>query len=163
VHLLASVVKTWAPVGQTPVLHHANLHTHLSLISAVSPDGAFYYQIHRASFKSADMINFLTAVHNEAGRDLLVVWDGVTIHRSEEIKQFLRDGAAEWLLLERLPSYAPELNPDEGVWSHLKYTEMRNWCAQNLKQLEEKAKEILEAIKKTPEVILGCFKQAGLS
>jgi transposase len=52
---------------------------------------------------------------------LLAVRDGSPIHRSHEIKAFPAGGGARFVHLERLPAYAPDLNPDEGVWQHLKH------------------------------------------
>jgi len=62
-----------------------------------------------------------------------------------------------------LPGYAPDLNPDEGVWKHLKCVELKNLCWQSLLELRAelgKAKERLRHKKK--HVILGCIRQPGL-
>jgi len=59
------------------------------------------------------------------GSKLLVVWDGLLIHRSNEIKAFLADGRAQFVQLEKLLAYAPDLNPDESVWQHLKHESSR--------------------------------------
>jgi len=56
------------------------------------------------------------------GCKLLVIWDGGSIHRSNEVKDFLADVRSEEIDLERFPAYAPELNPDEGVWQYLKHS-----------------------------------------
>lgn len=61
-----------------------------------------------------------------------MIWDGSPIHRSQTIKAFLAGGAAHRLHLERLPAYAPELNPDEGIWQYLKHVELRNLCCPTL-------------------------------
>ena len=57
---------------------------------------------------------------------MLVIWEGAAIHRSRAVKEWLAQGAARRILVERLPGYAPELNPDEGVWGYLKRVEMRD-------------------------------------
>ena len=78
------------------------------------------------------------------------------------MKEFLKGGAASRLKLEQLPGYAPELNPDEGVWKHLKYVELKNVCCRSLSELRRelgKAKERLMKHKK--QVILGCIRQPG--
>jgi transposase len=54
---------------------------------------------------------------------LVVIWDGSPIHRGHEIKAFLKRGAAKRLQLFQLPGYAPDLNPDEGIWNYLKRVE----------------------------------------
>ena len=50
-----------------------------------------------------------------------MIWDNATIHRSDEVKAFLANGWATKIHLENFPAYAPELNPDEGVWQYLKH------------------------------------------
>ncbi len=54
------------------------------------------------------------------------------IHRSKAVKQFLSEGAAARIHLERFPGYAPELDPEEGIWRHLKRVELRNLCCSDL-------------------------------
>ncbi len=68
------------------------------------------------------MVRFLKHLLRQIVGKLLVVWDGGSpIHRPKAVKEFLEGGAASRLRLEQPPSYAPELNPDEGVCKHLKY------------------------------------------
>ena len=78
------------------------------------------------------MVRFLRHALRRISGKLLVIWDGSPIHRSRAVKNFLSDGAAARLQLEQLPGYAPELNPDEGVWKHLKCVELKNICCQSL-------------------------------
>ena len=92
----------------------------------------------RTAFTSEDVIAFLKELLAMIPGKLLIIWDGAPIHRSKKIKQFLADGAAKRIHLERLPAYAPELNPDEGVWHYLKHVELGNVCARNLDDLGEK-------------------------
>lgn len=54
---------------------------------------------------------------------VLLLWDGSPIHRGQAVKDFLRAGAAKRLRLEQLPGYAPDLNPDEGIWNYLELSE----------------------------------------
>jgi transposase len=61
--------------------------------------------------------------------------DGAPMHRSRAIKTFLAEGAAKRLRLKQLPGYAPDLNPDEGIWAYLKYVQLRNVCCTDLNDL----------------------------
>ena len=156
-------MKTWAPRGERPILREDNPYTHLSLISAITPEDALYFQIRETAFDSEGVIAFLQELHRQIPGNLLVIWDGGTIHRSKEIKQFLSDGATEWLLLERLPAYAPDLNPDEGIWNHLKYVELKNQCFQTVRQLKDAAQKTLHTMQQqAAEIITACFAQARL-
>jgi transposase len=65
---------------------------------------------------SADVVAFLEHLLHEIPGRIVLIWDGSPMHRSQTIQEFLANGAAPRIHLERLPAYAPELNPDEGVW-----------------------------------------------
>jgi transposase len=71
------------------------------------------------AFKGPDVVCFLRHVLRHIPGKLLVIWDGAPIHRCQIVKDFLAAGAAERLRLEPLPGYAPDLNPDEGIWRYL--------------------------------------------
>jgi transposase len=70
--------------------------------------------------ESAGIVRFLKHLLRHISGKLLVVWDGLPVHRSQAVKDFLRQGATQRVHLEQLPGYAPELNPAEGVWNYLK-------------------------------------------
>jgi transposase len=92
---------------------------------------------------------------------LLIIWDGSPIHSGRAVKDFLSSGASRRLKLERLPAYAPDLNPDEGVWKHLKYVELKNLCCQSLKELKGELRKAKERLRHKRDVILGCIRQPG--
>jgi transposase len=93
---------------------------------------------------------------------MVLIWDGAPIHRSHVIKEFLANGAALRLHLERLPAYAPELNPGEGLWQQLKGVELRNVCCVNLSHLRHELRDAVHRVRQRPRIIHGCFKGAGL-
>ena len=112
---LPSVVRTYAPVGHTPILQEWWTREHLSAISALSPEGRLYFHCQDDAMNSADVVAFLEHLLREVPGRMVLIWDGSLIHRSQTIQEFLANGAAQRIHLERLPAYAPELNPDEGV------------------------------------------------
>ncbi len=64
--------------------------------------------------------------------------------------------------LEQLPGYAPDLNPDEGAWKHLKYVELKNVCCQSLSELKVELRKAKERLRHKRKVILGCIRQPGV-
>jgi transposase len=145
-YLLPMVVRTYAPVGQTPILHEHLTRDHLSAMSGITLEGRLYMIEQDRAFKGEDVVRFLKHLMRHIPGKLLVVWDGSPIHRSRAVKGFLAAGAASRVRLEQLPGYAPDLNPDEGVWKHLKCVELKNLCCQSLSELRvelRKAKERL--------------------
>lgn len=156
-YLLPGVVRTWAPVGATPVLRCKLTRDHYSVISAITPTGELYLGMQTAAYDSADIIAFLEQLLGTIAGKLLIIWDGAPIHRSQAIKTFLAAGAAERLWLERLPGYAPDLNPDEGIWHYLKHVELKNVCCHDLCQLGQELTAAVERLSAKPEIITACF------
>ncbi len=148
-------------MGQTPVLRHKLTRDHLSVISAVSAEGELYLQVRETAFDSLGIIGFLEQLQAQVEGPLVLVWDGAPIHRSKAIKQYLVEGAAARIRLERLPGYAPELNPDEGIWQYLKHVEMKNLCCEDMPHLMWELDGAVERLRQKPNIITACFEQVG--
>jgi transposase len=159
---LPSVVRTYAPVGQTPILQEWSTRDHLSAIGAISPEGKLYFHAQDHSMNSADVVAFLEHLLREVPGRMIIIWDGAPIHRSQVIKAFLANGAAQRLHLERLPAYAPELNPGEGLWEQLKGVELRNLCCFNIPHLRHELRDAVKRVRRQPRVLQGFFRGAKL-
>ena len=156
-------VRTYAPRGQTPILRVKLTHDHLSTIGAITTRGQLLFQIQTRSYNSADVVRFLRLLLRKLPGKLLVIWDGSPIHRSQTIKDFLARGAAKRMHLERLPGYAPELNPQEGIWNLLKRRELKNTCCRNRTELTQELTWAKERLRHRRATILACFAHAGCS
>jgi transposase len=159
---LPSVARTYAPVGQTPILREWCTRDHLSAISAISPQGKLYFQSQDCAMDSSDVVAFLKHLLREVAGRLVLIWDGAPIHRSQVIKDFLADGAAQRLHLERLPAYAPELNPGEGLWQQLKGVELRNLCCFNIPHLTHELRDAVKRVRRKAHLIKSFFRGAKL-
>jgi transposase len=158
-YLLPSVVRTYAPVGQTPILREWCTRDHLSAISAISPEGKLYFHPQEHSMNSADVVAFLEHLLREVPGRMLIIWDGAPMHRSQVIKMFLANGAAQRMHLERLPAYAPDLNPGEGLWEQLKGVELHNVCCFTLPHLRHELRDAVKRIRRKPRMLQGFFKE----
>ena len=156
------MVRTYAPIGQTPILHEHLSREHLSAISAINLEGKLYMHEQDRALRGPDVVRFLRHLLRWIAGKLLVIWDGSPIHRSKAVREFLNDGAASRLHLEQLPGYAPELNPDEGIWKHLKCVELKNVCCRSLCELRSELRKAKERLRHKRHVILGCIRQPGL-
>ena len=78
------------------------------------------------------------------------------------MQDYLSRGAARWIHLEQFPSYAPELNPAEGIWNYLKRVELKNLCCQSISHLYYELCKAKERLRHKTSVILGCIKQPSL-
>ena len=115
---------------------------------------------------SGGVIEFLKHLMRCIPGKLGIIWDGASIHRSEEVRTFLRQTARQQrgrieIELVRLPAYAPELNPVEGVWSLLKGLYLRNFPCHDLFQLKNRLTHSAVALASQPDKIRACFGQAG--
>jgi len=102
-YLLPMVVRTYAPVGKTPVLKENLTRDHLSAMSAITLEGKLYMIEQERAFKGEDAVRFLKHLMHQIPGKLLVIWDGSPIHRGGAVKDFLASGAASRLQLEQLP------------------------------------------------------------
>ncbi len=160
-YLLPGVVRTFAPRGQTPVLRLPLTRDHLAAISGITQGGRLLLRVQDHAYKSADAVAFLRQLLRCLRGRVLVIWDGAPIHRSQVMKAFLASGAAKRLRLEHLPGYAPELNPDEGIWAYLKRVELRNVRCQDLAHLDDELTRAVKRLRHKKHVIQGCFRRCG--
>jgi transposase len=160
-YLLPFVTRTYAPRGQTPVLRTPLSRDHLSAISAVTPAGQLFTHVQEEAFRGPAVVTFLRQLLRQVPGKLLVIWDGAPIHHCQPVKDFLAAGAAKRLQLERLPGYAPDLNPDEGVWNLLKRGELKNRCCQDVDELRWELGLAIRRVRRKVHLLIACFRQCG--
>jgi transposase len=160
-YLLPMAVRTWAPCGQTPLLRVPLTHDHLAAISGITPEGRLFIQTQERAYHSDDVVRFLRVLLRKVRGKLLVIWDGAPIHRGQPVKDLLRAGAAARLHLEQLPGYAPDLNPDEGIWNYLKRVELGNQCFRDVAELALALRRAKERLRHKRAIIQACVRQAG--
>jgi transposase len=159
---LPSVVRTYAPVSQTPILREWWTRDHLSAISAISPEGKLYFHSQDHAIASAEVLVCLEHLLREVSGRMVIIWDGAPMHRRHRPKEFLAHGAAQRLHLERLPAEAPELNPGEGLWQQLKGGEQRHVCCCNISQLQVELRDAVKRVRRTPHLINSVVRGAKL-
>jgi hypothetical protein len=96
------------------------------------------------------------------GERATLLWDGLPSHRSTAMRDWL-NRQRRWLVVERLPAYAPELNPVEGLWSCLKAVELANLATPTLGQVITQAHHGIERVRRTPHLAYSFLRHAGLS
>lgn len=154
------MVRSYAPRGQTPVLHVPLTRDHLSVISAITAQGQLLVAIQARAIKGRDVVRFLKHVLGKLGSRLLIVWDGAPIHHDKTVNAFVAEGGDQ-LCLEQLPGYAPDLNPDEGVWDHLKYVEMKNSTCHDQGELRYELRLAIARLRQKPELIRRFIEHYG--
>lgn len=163
-YLLPGVVKTYGPIGQTPIIRKRLTRDHLSVMAGVTPQGKLYTLVRQEPLTSSHSVEFLEHLLRQTGRRLLVVWDGSPIHRWGDVPTYLSDGASRHIHLEALPGYAPDLSPwDEGgCWHHLKHVEMANLSCMDLEELHLELHLAIGRLRRKPRLIRSFFAAVGL-
>jgi transposase len=156
-------VRTWAVRGHTPVLQHTFSWERLAVIAGLTGRN-FYFQVRPGTIRAPQVVDFLKHLRRHLRAPLLVLWDGAPIHRAKLVRAYLESlhGAIH---VERLPAYAPEVNPVECLWGYWKRTELANFCPKNLWELGHFATQALRRLRarrRRPHLITAFFHQAEL-
>jgi transposase len=166
VSLLPSVRATWAPRGHTPVLRHPFNWKRLSLAGALAyePNGSdahLFFELRPGAYNDETLIEFLSELNDVEQRAVLLIWDGLPSHRSRRMSDWVA-GQRHWLSVERLPGYAPDLNPLEHVWGNLKSQELANLCSDTIDEVATIAEDGLDRIGTDAPLCFAFLRHSGL-
>jgi transposase len=163
--LTPTVRRTLAPRGKTPVLAAWDRRDRLSAISAVtvSPVAArpnLFFEVYPHHVRGPEVVRFLADLHRRLG-PLSVVWDRGPIHdKAKVVRAWLAKHPG--VVTEKLPAYAPSLNPDEGVWGWTKYGQLANLAADDTDELWDHVTDQLVTVKHRPDLLAGFIRQTEL-
>ena len=162
--LIPNVRKTWAPVGRTPVVCHSCKRDKLSAISAVAVAPrrtrvGLYMHLHPDNITGAEVVMFLRHLLRHLRGPIALLWDGGSIHQREDVRTFLRRHPR--LTTHRFPAYAPELNPDEFVWTKMKH-EVANGGPDDLRALNAQLQRAFRRLHGSQTLLWSCIFAADL-
>jgi transposase len=157
--LIPNVRKTWAPVGQTPRVRHSYTRDKLSAISAVSVAPrrtrlGLYMHVHATNITGAEVVVFLRHLLRHLRGPVELLWDGGPIHRRADLTAFL--SRRPRLHVHRFPAYAPELNPDEFVWTKFKH-DLANGAPDHLRQLDVQLRRSFRRVHGSQQLLWSCI------
>lgn len=154
-------MKTWAPKGETPVLQYSFNWQQLSLMAGVS-FWRLYFRFFHGAIKGPQIVEFLKALKDTIGGKLLIIWDGLPAHRSRLVGNYV-DSLEGQIQLERLPAYAPEINPAEYAFGYAKQRELANLCVDTIEEVRAYATRRLKSMQRRPKLIRAFWQQAELA
>ncbi len=162
--LTPTVAKTWAPVGQTPIVKHFDRRDRISVISGISVSPKrqrlnLYFQPHSKNIQQQEVLGFLRDLLRHLRGHVFVLWDGGRPHSGRLINELAR--RVSRLHLVRFPGYAPELNPDEGIWKLAKQA-LANGCPHDSAQLLGALIGVLASIRRNHKNLLACITHSAL-
>lgn len=162
----ASVRRTWGPRGQTPGLPDHQTWSRISAIGAMGfrPRKArvrWFLTLKPGTIKEREIIKFLRSLRRHVRGPVLLIWDGLPSHRSKLVRQYV-ETQQHWLQVERLPGYAPELNPIEQLWENFGANEMANYAPDDIADLARQACRGIRRVRRRPELGWHFLKHAKL-
>jgi transposase len=134
--LTPNVRRNWAPRGRPPLLVHRfnwNRASMAALCYGSRGGGAsLAFHVHAGNYDTDTLVQVIGELRRFlGGQKATLLWDGLGAHRSRAMADFLAT-QRDWLVVERLPAYAPDLNPVEGLWANLKDQELANLACDTL-------------------------------
>ena len=147
--------RTWAPRGTTPIVRHRYRRDKVSAISAVTVSPrrhccGLYAHFHCDNISQVEVALFLRLLLRHLAGAIIVLWDGGSIHRGPAVTALLARHSR--LHVERFPAYAPELNPDELVWSYLKGT-LANGRPDTVDELLDDLTRVTRRLRRAPALL----------
>lgn len=163
-----TVRRTYAPRGETPILDAWDRRDRISAIGAItiSPKrlriNLFVTLLaNDVNATAEDAVRFLRQLHGHVRGPLTIVWDRGNIHdRAAAVRRYLARHPE--IVTEHLPAYAPELNPEELVWQHTKYSRLANFAASSSTQLRAKLAAEFRTLARQPELLKSFVRHTGL-
>jgi transposase len=168
VSLIPPVRHTWSPRGRTPILRHRFGWKKASMAAALGyrPDGTgarLCFHLQQPSYNTDALIQVLEQLAGfYAGQRVVLIWDGLSAHWSIRMRAWL-DSQRDWLRVERLPAYAPELNPVEYLWANLKGAELANRPTTTLAEVADATEQGIQRICKHDSLVVGFLAHTGLA
>ena len=156
------LLRTWGLKGQTPKVKTRGRRQRINAISALSNSGGFWYQIYTGSFSADVFIDCLKDFMKYRKKPVFLIMDRHPVHKSAKVRKFIASLQGR-LSIYLLPSYAPELNPDELVWNYIRQTGSARTPLKKGESLALRTLIDLKLIRLNKPLIKSFFQQVSVS
>ena len=157
VSLIPVLGKTWAKKGKTPKIKVTGNRGGFCVTSAISPAGRMVFRIENNTIHAKEHIDFLKQIMKQhPHRKIIVIEDNARPHIAGAVKDFVRNNKNK-IAVYYLPTYSPDLNPDEKVWKYLKNVKLKAHQARNKKEFKPLVQAKMQSIQKKPKLIKSFF------
>ena len=154
--------KTWGVKGQTPVVQRPGQRQSISAASAVNSKGAFWFKTYEGALTGELFVQLLQDMMAERQKPVHLVVDGLPAHKKAIVKQYVQSTEGK-LTMHFLPGYAPDLNPDELVWSHAKRTGVARNPLRKGEKLKQRVDEQLQGVADDPALVRSFFQHPSVA
>lgn len=157
VSLVPVLGKTWAKKGETPKIKVTGNRGSIAVSSAISPAGRMVFRIEKGRVTSKTFIDFLKQIiKNHPWRKIIVIIDNSPTHTAKAVENFIEDNKNK-IAIYYLPTYSPDLNPDEEVWKYLKNVKLIAHQARNKKEFTPLVRSKMQSMQRKPNLIKSFF------
>lgn len=154
--------KTWGLRGETPVVHRPGQRQSISAASALNARGAFWFCTYKGALDGERFVALLKQLMRHRKRGLHLIVDSLPAHKKAVVKEYVQSIGGK-LTLHFLPGYAPDLNPDELVWSHVKRTGTARNPLQKGEQLQDRIEAELLALQRNRPLVRSFFQAPSVA
>ena len=158
----APLQRTWGAKGQTPVVATSGQRQSVNAISAVNLLGAFWYNVYTGRLNAHQFIAFLKDFLRYRRRPVFLVVDRHPAHIAKLVAEYVQSLRGR-LELHFLPGYAPDLNPDEFVWNHLRQKGVSKTPLRQNESLRARVEADLAAIHADPPLVRSFFRAPSVA
>ena len=131
---------------------------HLSVMGAISPHGDSYYRLQESRYTGSAVAQFSRDLLGLTSPKLHLIWDGASLHRRQEVKDWLRtDDQESRVQLTLRPAYSPQLNAAFQVWAWLQGGELKQVCGNTLDELTQQVQPAFSKLTGQRELIRNFF------
>lgn len=161
------VRRTWGKRGETPVVPSTGSWKNISATGIVATDARMkriraFCTFTRGSVKKEDTALTLAHLARHVKGRIALFWDGLAQHRAKIVRALLAKQRERFVMVERFPAYAPELNPQEYVWSSSKTKDFAGYVPETRDALLLRAKKSIRRIQRSPDILRGALRASGL-
>jgi hypothetical protein len=155
------LATTWARIGKRPVFRRVTKERRaISTAVALTLSGKIYKRHFEGSVNSENLVVALGHVQQKIAGTFILIWDRASIHTSKATKVYLRNHPE--ILIEKLPAYAPQLNPEEYCHGNVKQR-LKNACPKTKEEIRSMLNRGFARLRHRPDLLLGFFHTAGLT
>ena len=154
--------RGFAPKGKTPVVRINATKSRVNMISSITNRGKVRFMLYKENMTSQVLIRFMSRLVKGADRKVFLILDNLRVHHSKLVKAWLKEHEEE-IAVFYLPSYSPELNPDEYLNGDLKHCIRSGLPARTVKALTKKTRSFMRKLQNRPKHVSNYFKHPKIA
>ena len=154
--------RGYSPKGKTPVVRLSAKRVSTNMISSVTNQGKVRFMIYSKSMNAQVLIKFLKRLIKSGDRKIFLILDNLKVHHANLVREWL-DGKEDQIEIFYLPSYSPELNPDEYLNNDIKQGVHSKTLFRDEKSLKKGVLSHMRMLQKMPERVMNYFKHPRIA